>query len=78
MIMNSQIRELAFNLAPDLDIAGKAGATVIGAAVLVDRSAGQAKFSVPVTSLLELSFPTYAADKLPPELATLPAVKPGS
>jgi orotate phosphoribosyltransferase len=47
-------------------------------AVLVDRSAGQAKFDVPCTSLLTMSYPTYAADKLPPELAKLPAAKPGS
>jgi len=33
---------------------------------------------VPTISLLELSFPTYEADKLPPELAALPASKPGS
>jgi orotate phosphoribosyltransferase len=61
-----------------LDIAAKSGASATGVAVLVDRSTGQAKFSVPVTSLLELSFPTYAADQLPPELAAIPAVKPGS
>jgi orotate phosphoribosyltransferase len=61
-----------------LDIAAKAGATVVAVAVLVDRSAGQARFAVPVTSLLELSFPTYAADNLPPDLAAIPAVKPGS
>jgi orotate phosphoribosyltransferase len=45
---------------------------------LVDRSGGQTKFSVPFVSLLELTFPTYAADQLPPELAALPATKPGS
>ena len=46
--------------------------------VLVDRSQGQTTFEVPLTSLLELSFPTYEADQLPPELAALPASKPGS
>lgn len=61
-----------------LDILAKAGATAVAVAVLVDRSQGQAKFSVPTYSLLELSFPTYAADQLPPELAKLPATKPGS
>jgi orotate phosphoribosyltransferase len=61
-----------------LDIAAKSGAVVTSVAVLVDRSGGQARFNVPVTSLLELSFPTYPADKLPPELAAIPAVKPGS
>lgn len=61
-----------------LDILQKAGAQAVGVAVLVDRSQGQARFPVPTTSLLELSFPTYEADKLPPELAALPATKPGS
>jgi orotate phosphoribosyltransferase len=61
-----------------LDIIQKAGGTVVGVAVLVDRSQGQAKFNVPVYSLLEMSYPTYPADQLPPELAKLPATKPGS
>jgi orotate phosphoribosyltransferase len=61
-----------------LDIIQKAGGTTVGVAVLVDRSQGQAKFSVPTVSLLEMSYPTYPADQLPPELAKLPASKPGS
>ncbi len=61
-----------------LALARAAGAQVTGVAVLVDRSSGQVQFDVPVTSLLELSFPTYPADQLPPELAAIPAVKPGS
>ena len=61
-----------------LDIIQKAGGHAVAVAVLVDRSQGQAKFAVPTYSLLEMSFPTYAADKLPPELAALPATKPGS
>ena len=54
------------------------GGTPAGVAVLVDRSGGKAKFEVPCASLLEFSFPTYEADKLPPELAALPAEHPGS
>jgi len=61
-----------------LDIARAAGADVVAVAVLVDRSAGQARFDVPAISLLELSFSTYPADQLPPELAAIPATKPGS
>lgn len=61
-----------------LDIIGAAGGTAVAVAVLVDRSQGQAKFTVPTFSLLEMSFPTYPADKLPPELARIPATKPGS
>ncbi|HEY4299845.1 MAG TPA: orotate phosphoribosyltransferase [Candidatus Didemnitutus sp.] len=61
-----------------LDIIRKTGGTAVAVAVLVDRSQGQARFSVPTLSLLEMSFPTYAADQLPPELSALPASKPGS
>lgn len=61
-----------------LEIVSKAGAEAVAVSVLVDRSAGQARFDVPTISLLELSFPTYPADQLPPELAAIPATKPGS
>jgi orotate phosphoribosyltransferase len=54
------------------------GATPVGVAVIVDRSQGQASFDVPLTALAPLSFPTYEADNLPPDLAALPASKPGS
>jgi orotate phosphoribosyltransferase len=55
-----------------------AGGEVIGAASLVDRSGGSADLGVPYTPLIALSFPTYAPDEVPPELATTPAIKPGS
>ncbi|MFA5262386.1 MAG: orotate phosphoribosyltransferase [Opitutaceae bacterium] len=61
-----------------IDIIRKAGGAVAGVAVLVDRSAVQCDFGVPARSLLKLSFPTYQPDSLPPELAKLPACKPGS
>jgi orotate phosphoribosyltransferase len=61
-----------------LDIVRKAGGTPVGIAMLVDRSAGTARFDVPAVSLLELSFPTYQADALPAELAKIPIEKPGS
>ena len=61
-----------------IDIIRQAGATATGIAMLVDRSAGAARFSVPAISLLELSFPTYPADALPEALARIPVQKPGS
>ena len=61
-----------------LDIIRKAGGVPAGIAMLVDRSAGIAKFDVPVFSLLEMSFPTYPADQLPDWLAQRPVEKPGS
>jgi orotate phosphoribosyltransferase len=56
----------------------QAGGTVIGAAALVDRSGGAADFGIPFTTLIRIDVPTYAADDLPPELASIPAIKPGS
>ena len=56
----------------------EAGGTVVGAAALVDRSGGKADLGVPFTALIRIDVPTYSADDLPPELASIPAVKPGS
>lgn len=51
---------------------------VVGAACLIDRSSGKAELGVPLISLAALDIPTYAPDALPPELAAIPPVKPGS
>jgi orotate phosphoribosyltransferase len=56
----------------------RAGGEVVGAAALVDRSGGAAEFGVPFTSLIRIDVPTFPADELPPELASIPAIKPGS
>ena len=56
----------------------EAGGTVVGAAALVDRSGGKADLGVPFTALIRIDVPTYSADALPPELESIPAVKPGS
>ncbi len=54
------------------------GGDVIAAAALVDRSNGAADPGVPFFPLIRLDVPSYAADALPPELAAIPAIKPGS
>lgn len=54
------------------------GADVVAAACLIDRSGGEADVGVPLVSLTRYKVPAYPADQLPPELAALPAVKPGS
>ena len=56
----------------------EAGGEVVAAAALVDRSGGAADLGVPFFPLVSLVVPTYPADSLPPELAALPAEKPGS
>jgi orotate phosphoribosyltransferase len=55
-----------------------AGGVVIAAGAVVDRSAGTVELGVPFFPLIQLNFPTYAPDELPPELASSAAVKPGS
>ena len=56
----------------------EAGGEVIAAASLVDRSNGTADLGVPFFPLIRLDVPSYEADALPPELAAIPAIKPGS
>jgi len=51
---------------------------VVGAACLIDRSGGKAELGVARVALATLDIPAYPADALPPELAAMPAVKPGS
>jgi orotate phosphoribosyltransferase len=56
----------------------EAGGKVIAAASLVDRSNGKVAFDVPFFPLIRLDVPSYQPDALPPELAAIPAIKPGS
>ncbi len=51
---------------------------ILGLACIVDRSGGRADVGVPLISLAQLDIPAYPADALPPELAAIPAIKPGS
>ena len=55
-----------------------AGGIVLAEASLVDRSSGKADLGVPFYPLIRIDVPTYEADALPPELAGIPAIKPGS
>jgi orotate phosphoribosyltransferase len=54
------------------------GAEVAAAACIIDRSAGKTDVGVPLIALAEYEVPAYPADRLPPELAAIPPVKPGS
>jgi orotate phosphoribosyltransferase len=51
---------------------------IVGAACLIDRSGGKVDVGVPLVSLCEFAVPDYDPNDLPPELARLPAIKPGS
>jgi len=55
-----------------------AGGEVLAEASLVDRSNGSADLGVPYTALIQIDVPAYRPEELPPELAQIPPVKPGS
>ena len=59
-------------------IESQTGAKVVAGSCLFDRSNGEADIGVPLISLAARKFPAYAPDDLPPELAKLDPVKPGS
>jgi orotate phosphoribosyltransferase len=61
-----------------IDAVRQAGGEVIAEAALVDRSSGKADLGVPFIPLIRIDVPTYEADDVPPELAAIPAIKPGS
>jgi orotate phosphoribosyltransferase len=59
-------------------VAHAAGGRVVGAAAIVDRSGGSAKFEVPFGALMEIALKTYEATACPLCQAGMPLVKPGS
>src|ERR1700690_2053941 len=61
-----------------VDIVRARGGYVAGVATIVDRSNGAVNFGVPFIGLLSLQVETFKPDHLPPDLAEIPAVKPGS
>jgi orotate phosphoribosyltransferase len=61
-----------------IDVARKAGATVVGAASIIDRSGGNQKIDVPYFALATIALPTYEPDTCPLCAEGKPVVKPGS
>jgi orotate phosphoribosyltransferase len=61
-----------------VDIISECQARILGVAMAVDRSNGTVNLGVPMFSLLALHVETFPADQLPPDLASSPAIKPGS
>jgi orotate phosphoribosyltransferase len=61
-----------------IDIVRGCQGVVAGVAMLVDRSGGTVSLGVPSVSLIQLHVEAFDADKLPADLAAVPAVKPGS
>ena len=61
-----------------IDIVRAHRGEVVGVAMIVDRSNGEVALGVPTFSLLALRVEAFPPDQLPPDLAALPVVKPGS
>ena len=61
-----------------MQVADASGGHVVGAASIVDRSGGSARFDVPFKALLDIDLPTYQPDACPLCAKGLPVVKPGS
>lgn len=62
-----------------VEIVRSHGGMVAAIGVIVDRSGGQRPdFGCPFVSLIAMNVETFEADKLPPDLAAMPAIKPGS
>jgi len=61
-----------------IDIVRANRGQVAGVAMMVDRSNGSVDLGVPTFSLIKLNVETFEADKLPPDLMKIPAIKPGS
>ena len=61
-----------------IDVARAAGATVVGAASIIDRSGGHQNLDVPYHALATIALPTYQPEACPLCAAGQPVVKPGS
>jgi orotate phosphoribosyltransferase len=61
-----------------IDVATRAGAHVVGAAAIVDRSGGESRFDVPFTALLGYVLPTFDPQQCPLCAQGLAVTKPGS
>lgn len=61
-----------------LEAIREAGGNPVAAACVIDRSGGKADIGVPLIALAQLDVPAYKEDELPPDLAAIPAVKPGT
>jgi orotate phosphoribosyltransferase len=62
-----------------IDIVRAHGGLVSAVGVIVDRSGDRKPdFGCPFVSLVEMNVENFEADRLPPDLAKIPALKPGS
>ena len=61
-----------------VDVANATGATVVGAATIIDRGNNDATLGLPLFALVKLDVPTYQPEACPLCAKGSPVVKPGS
>ena len=54
------------------------GGILAGIFVVVNRSGKEEIAGAPVVSCMKIELPVYAPDEVPPEIAAIPAVRPGT
>jgi orotate phosphoribosyltransferase len=59
-------------------VAEAAGATVLGAAAIVDRGSNPARINLPLQALVRMEVPAYPPESCPMCAKGMPVVKPGS
>ncbi len=78
LVLVEDITSTGGSLRECLDVVRRYPGDILGAACLIDRSGGRAEIGVPLVALAQVDIPAYPPDALPPELAAIPAEKPGS
>ena len=78
VLMDEDVVTTGLSSREAIDAVRAAGGEVIAEASLVDRSNGTADLGVPYTALIRIDVPAYKPEDVPPELAQIPPVKPGS
>lgn len=78
LVVVEDIVSTGLSMRETLDAIRPLGGHVLGGACLIDRSGGEAGIGAPLVALATIRVPAYPADALPPELAAIPPVKPGS
>jgi orotate phosphoribosyltransferase len=78
VVLVEDITSTGGSLRECLQVVRRTPGNILGAACLIDRSGGRAEIGVPLVALARVDIPAYRPDALPPELAAIPAEKPGS
>ncbi len=78
LVLVEDITSTGGSLRECLQVVRRTPGNILGAACLIDRSGGRAEIGVPLVALARVDIPASPPDALPPELAAIPAEKPGS